>query len=63
MNTSSESLPVSGRADAPCAVLFVDDEANILSALRRLFRPQGYVIHIAESGAAALAILEKEPVD
>ena len=44
-------------------MLFVDDETNILSALRRLFRPQGYIIHIAESGAAALAILEKEHVD
>lgn len=44
-------------------VLLVDDEANILSALRRLFRPQGYTIHTAESGAAGLAILERESVD
>jgi len=44
-------------------LLLVDDEANILAALRRLFRPQGYVIHTAESGAAGLAILEQEPVD
>lgn len=49
--------PVAGR------LLLVDDEANILSALRRLFRPQGYTIHAAESGAAGLAILEVEPID
>jgi response regulator RpfG family c-di-GMP phosphodiesterase len=63
LNTLSESAAVADLPDTPCTVLFVDDEANILSALRRLFRPRGYVIHIAESGAAALAILEKEPVD
>lgn len=44
-------------------LLLVDDEVNILSALRRLFRPQGYTIHTAESGAAGLAILEAEPID
>ncbi len=44
-------------------LLFIDDESNILSALRRLFRPQGYNILTAENGAEALALLEKEPVD
>jgi response regulator RpfG family c-di-GMP phosphodiesterase len=44
-------------------VLFVDDESSILSALRRLFRPQGYRVLMAESGPAGLAILESEPVD
>lgn len=44
-------------------LLFVDDEPGILSALRRLFRPQGYRILIAEGGAAGLDILAKEPVD
>lgn len=44
-------------------ILFVDDEASILSALRRLFRPQGYRILVAESGAAGLEILAREPVD
>lgn len=48
---------------APATLLFVDDEPSILSALRRLFRPQGYRILIAESGAAGLAILEQESVD
>jgi len=49
---------------APAAtVLCVDDEANILSALRRLFRPAGYRVLLAESGAAGLAVLEQETVD
>ncbi len=43
-------------------LLLVDDEPSILSSLRRLFRPQGYRILSAESGAAALALLEKESV-
>ncbi len=63
MNTAAEPAPASDLVPSPSVVLFVDDEANILSALKRLFRPQGYVIHLADSGAAALAILEKEPVD
>lgn len=41
-------------------VLCVDDEANILSALRRLFRPTGYRLLTAQSGAEGLAILEQE---
>ncbi len=44
-------------------LLFVDDEPSILSALRRLFRPHGYRIVMAESGAAGLEILEHEAVD
>lgn len=44
-------------------LLFIDDEANILSALKRLFRPLGYNILTAESGAAGLALLESEKVD
>ena len=44
-------------------MLFVDDEPGILSSLRRLFRPHGYRILVAESGALGLAELEKTPVD
>lgn len=47
----------------PPTLLFVDDEANILSSLKRLFRPSGYRIFTAESGAAGLEILAQEPVD
>ncbi len=48
---------------ATATILCVDDEANILSALRRLLRPSGWRILTAESGAAGLEILAKEPVD
>jgi response regulator RpfG family c-di-GMP phosphodiesterase len=48
---------------APFTLLFVDDEANILSSLRRLLRPLGYRIFIANGGAEGLAVLEKEHVD
>lgn len=49
--------------DNPPTLLFIDDEANILSSLKRLFRPNGYRILTAEGGAAGLAVLEQEPVD
>jgi response regulator RpfG family c-di-GMP phosphodiesterase len=57
------SQQVNSTSVAPSTILFIDDEANILSALKRLFRPLGYNIFTAKSGAQALAILEKEPVD
>lgn len=44
-------------------LLFVDDEPGILSALRRLFRPHGYRILIAESGAEGLQLLAENAVD
>lgn len=50
-------------AEAPSTVLCVDDEPNILSALRRLFRPCGYRVLVAESGAQGLEILRSETVD
>jgi response regulator RpfG family c-di-GMP phosphodiesterase len=49
-------------AAAQSTILCVDDEANILSALKRLLRPHGYRILTAESGADGLAQLEKEEV-
>ena len=49
--------------ETPATLLLVDDEASILSSLRRQLRPAGYRIHTAESGAAGLEILEREPVD
>lgn len=52
--------------DAPAdtaTLLFVDDESNILSSLKRLFRPFGYRIFTAESGAQGLEVMEREAVD
>jgi response regulator RpfG family c-di-GMP phosphodiesterase len=49
--------------ETPFAILFVDDEANILSSLNRLFRPLGYQIFTAESGAKGLEILQQHTID
>lgn len=49
--------------EAQLTLLFVDDEPNILSALRRLFRPLGYRIFTAEGGAQGLEIFDKETID
>lgn len=50
-------------SEESATLLFIDDEANILASLRRLFRPLGYRILTAETGQEGLALLEKEPVD
>lgn len=44
-------------------LLTVDDEPAVLNALRRLFRPQGWLTLQATSGAAALQMLRERPVD
>jgi response regulator RpfG family c-di-GMP phosphodiesterase len=57
-------IPLPGSAvEPPAKILCVDDEPNILSSLRRLFRGQGYQVLTAESGHAAVKVLEKETVD
>jgi response regulator RpfG family c-di-GMP phosphodiesterase len=48
-------------ADAgPSRLLLVDDEETIRSALARFLRGRGYEVDIAESGPAALALMEKQ---
>lgn len=49
--------------EAALTVLCVDDEANILSSLRRLLRPHGYRVLSAGSGAAGLGIIAESRVD
>lgn len=44
-------------------ILCVDDEPNILSALRRLLRGKGYQVLTADSGAEGLELLAQQPVD
>lgn len=44
------------------AVLFVDDEPNILKALGRLFRGEDFELKTAGSGADALKLMEDLPV-
>ena len=45
------------------SVLAVDDEPNIVSALRRTLRSRGFTVHTALGGAEGLAFLEQQPVD
>ncbi|MET1115765.1 MAG: HD domain-containing phosphohydrolase [Comamonas sp.] len=47
----------------PWTLLAVDDEPNILAALRRVFRATGWRILTAGHAQAALALLATEPVD
>ena len=62
--TTTTSIPPNAPASPPQAtVLCVDDEPNILSSLRRLFRANGYRVLTAEGGALGLEVLEKEAVD
>ncbi|WP_228895856.1 HD domain-containing phosphohydrolase [Pseudoduganella aquatica] len=55
--------PPAAPAAAMPTLLCVDDEPNILASLRRLFRPAGYRVLLAESGAEGLRVLEAEAVD
>ncbi len=59
-DTTDESLE---RAISSATLLFVDDETNILSSLRRLFRPLGYKILVAPGGKEGLEIMENSAVD
>jgi len=59
----SDTQSAAPTIEASLTLLFVDDESNILSSLKRLFRQFGYRIFTAESGALGLQILEKEAVD
>ena len=62
--SETQSVPGSQVIPEPgFTLLFVDDEANILSSLKRLFRPLGYRIFTAEGGAQGLEIMERESVD
>ncbi len=44
-------------------ILLVDDEENVLSALERIFTPEGHRVLTATSGEAGLAVLAIEQVD
>ncbi len=60
---SENIVTTEGSSTAMPTILCVDDEPNILSALRRLFRGHGWQIQVAESGPAGLALLESAQVD
>jgi response regulator RpfG family c-di-GMP phosphodiesterase len=56
-----EQLPTT--ATYKPTILLVDDEESILNSLRRLLRGQPYEVLLATSGAQALDIMAKQPVD
>lgn len=55
---SAESSDEKGdKPQSPYGILLVDDEAHVLSALRRVFRQENYRIEVAMSGDEALQTL------
>ncbi|GAB4062434.1 HD domain-containing phosphohydrolase [Uliginosibacterium sediminicola] len=62
LQASETTLWPLGFESAP-EVLLVDDEANILQALRRMLRPLGYRVRIANGGDEALRLLGEEAAD
>ncbi len=57
------SLAGSPIAEKTVRVLVVDDEARILSMMRRVLEADGYQVVLAGHGRAALDIVRAEPVD
>lgn len=47
----------------PQSVLLVDDEVIILESLRRSFRREAFVVHVAASADAAMTIMQQHDVD
>lgn len=59
----AETLEAVAQATGKPRLLLVDDEPSVLSALRRLFRMQGYVTEQAASGALALELMSEQAFD
>lgn len=43
-------------------ILIVDDEPGVLHAIKRVLRPTGYTIHVAESGQQAMQVLANNAI-
>lgn len=65
MNAAPGAAPCAAPAAAAvrARVLAVDDEANVLAALRRSLRARGYDVDIAEGGAQALEMMAGQGFD
>ena len=48
-------------APHPCGILVVDDDARLAATLQELLVGEGYAVEVAQSGAEALAIHERNP--
>jgi len=58
----NETVEVDTTSRTGFTLLFVDDEENVLSALKRIFMEENYTILTATSAAVALEILGEQPV-
>ena len=61
--SAPEEAPAAEPSSTPAyKILFVDDEANVLKAMLRIFRQENYSLLTAASADQALAILSRETV-
>lgn len=59
----TDNLPLDDGKGVSSTILLVDDDPNILASLKRVFKPEGYVVLTAESGKEAVGVLENVDVD
>ena len=62
-STATPTAPATAPVKPAGTLLLVDDEPSVLSALRRLYRTQGYKIEQATSAADALALMRVQLID
>jgi two-component system, NtrC family, response regulator PilR len=62
MSTATESVAAATDRRPP-RILVVDDERSMRELLAIVLRREGYEVLLAESGRAAVSLLEREPVD
>ena len=60
---ASDEAPAAVASATGPRVLLVDDEQNVLRALKRAFRRTGWEVVLAASGAEALAAMEAGPAE
>ena len=63
MNTQTMAAALAANPERARTILLVDDEENILAAMRRVLRREGYQILTAGGGQEGLALLAANPVD
>ncbi|WP_435104130.1 HD domain-containing phosphohydrolase [Arhodomonas sp. AD133] len=61
--TATQVTESQATTQRPASVLCVDDEANVVSALRRELRRQGYEVHTATDAAGAESVLDAHTID
>lgn len=59
---ADDRSPAGAGTEGSKTILLVDDEPSILSSLRRLLRPEGYKILVAETGSVGLDLMNRHRV-